>query len=216
MGIATEQQDRLFDRFFQVASGRAREHGGSGLGLAISKRLVELMGGKIGVISRIGIGSTFWFEVALAPAQSPVRDVEKERTAVAAAPRSVLLVDDMAINQGLARLVLEGKGHFVNVASSGPEAIEAVQRDQYDVVLMDVQMPGMDGLTAARRIRSLKHACASIPIIALTANVLVDQVAATRLAGMDGHVGKPFKAADLLAAVQQASRTREPARSPSL
>lgn len=206
IGIAAEQQDRLFERFFQVASGGGREHGGSGLGLAICKRLIELMGGEIGVTSRLGVGSTFWFEIVLAPA-SPVRDADVACTVVVATPRSVLLVDDMAINQGLARLVLEGKGHLVDVASSGAEAIEAVQRGRYDVVLMDVQMPGMDGLTAARRIRSLEHACAGVPIIALTANVLADQVAATRLAGMDGHLGKPFKAVDLLAAVQQAGRT---------
>ena len=211
IGIAPEQQELLFERFFQVAGGGGREHGGSGLGLAICKRLVELMGGEIGVISQLGAGSTFWFEVALACAPSPVRNTDVTRTSATSMPRSILLVDDMAINQGLARLVLEGKGHLVDVASSGPEAIEAVQRGRYDVVLMDVQMPGMDGLTAARRIRALKHACAGVPIIALTANVLADQVAATRLAGMDGHLGKPFRAADLLAAVQHADRVRRAA-----
>ncbi|MBE7217941.1 MAG: response regulator [Caulobacteraceae bacterium] len=210
VGVACDHQHRLFDRFFQVDSGGGRAHGGSGLGLAISKRLIELMGGEIGVSSQIGAGSTFWFEVTLAAADPPQASrlvVEPRAEAVA---RCVLLVDDMPINQSLAKLVLAGKGHEVDVASSGAEAIAAVQGRRYDVVLMDVQMPGMDGMEAARRIRQLEHACATTPIIAMTANVLPEQVAATRRAGMDGHLGKPFKAADLLAAVQSAAR-RAPA-----
>ena len=178
IGIPKEKSHRLFERFSQVNGTIQRDFGGTGLGLAISKRLVELMGGEIGVRSLEGSGSTFWFTAAL-----PV--ASREDAAVIVAPISpmeleglrILLVEDVEINQELARAVLERVGHQVDVAADGTEAIVAVQTKQYDLVLMDIQMPGMDGITATRHIRAMDHPSSILPIIAMTANVLPQQIA---------------------------------------
>ena len=204
IGIPASKQHLLFQRFSQVDGTIHREFGGTGLGLAISKRLMELMDGQIGVESEEGHGSTFWFEVTLPNAARPIM-MQARPTAPAAAyaSHSLLLVEDVVFNQELACAILRQAGHEVTVASSGAEAIRAVQVKCYDLVLMDVQMPGMDGLTATRHIRGLEHSNASVPIIALTANVLPQQVAAFRTAGMNDHVGKPFKRDDLLSAIDR-------------
>jgi PAS domain S-box-containing protein len=207
IGIPPERQSRLFQRFSQVDGSIRREFGGTGLGLAISKRLVELMGGAIGVESVATEGSTFWFRVPLARAvagQAAADDSGAHRTAARRA--RILLVEDLEINQKLACAVLEAAGHEVDVLGDGADAIMAVQANAYDVVLMDVQMPGMDGITATQHIRALEHAARSVPIVAMTANVLPAQIAAFTAAGMDGHIGKPFKRADLLAAIDRAAR----------
>ncbi|TIW74346.1 MAG: response regulator [Mesorhizobium sp.] len=202
IGIPADQQDRLFQRFSQVDGSVRREFGGSGLGLAISKRLVELMGGRIGVESTAGEGSLFWFEVALPEAAA---DAEPSRFAQAmnetTAPARILLVEDMEINRDIACAVLRAHGHEVDVAVDGTEAVAAVQNRSYDVVLMDVQMPVMDGLTATRHIRELNSPVRDIPIVALTANVLPFQLSELWAAGMTDHVGKPFKQPELLAAI---------------
>jgi PAS domain S-box-containing protein len=210
IGIPASKQHLLFERFSQVDGSVQREFGGTGLGLAICKRLVELMGGRIGVASEPDKGSTFWFEVSLevtAPAAEPV--------ASSAGPvrkgRRLLLVEDVPLNQELAVTVLQAAGHDVDVADSGPDAIRKVREESYDLVLMDVQMPGMDGMTATRHIRALDHAAASVPILAMTANVLPQQVAACREAGMNDHVGKPFKREALLAAIERWTSHCEPA-----
>jgi PAS domain S-box-containing protein len=203
IGISPERQSRLFQRFSQVDGSISREFGGTGLGLAISKSLVELMGGAIGVESAASAGSTFWFTLPLPLAMdgpAPVAQTEQ----VHARGAQILLVEDMEINQRLACAVLEAEGHAVDVVGDGADAIVAVQRTDYDVVLMDVQMPGMDGVTATRRIRELDHANRTVPIIAMTANVLPAQIASFKAAGMDDHVGKPFKRPDLLAAIDRA------------
>jgi PAS domain S-box-containing protein len=215
LGIAPERQSRLFERFSQVDGSIRREFGGTGLGLAISKRLVELMGGEIGVDSRASEGSTFWFTVTLPLAARPsaampdtASRTERRRGA------RVLLVEDMEINQKLACAVLEAAGHEVDVVGDGTDAILAVQANAYDVVLMDVQMPGMDGITATQNIRALDHSSRSVPIVAMTANVLPAQIAAFRAAGMNEHVGKPFKRPDLLAVIDKVvagARTAAPA-----
>ncbi|CAO4157207.1 hybrid sensor histidine kinase/response regulator [Methylorubrum extorquens] len=207
IGIPAEKQDLLFERFSQVDSSTAREFGGTGLGLAISQRLVHLMGGRIGVESRAGQGSTFWFEVDLRPSEAvdehPPNPSEAALIRSAAGGAHVLLAEDLEINQDIARSILEAAGHWVDVAIDGVHAVEAVQRRAYDLVLMDVQMPAMDGITAARHIRSLGSAYTDLPIVALTANVLPHQVQAFTEAGMNGHVGKPFKRDELLAAVER-------------
>ncbi|HEY8381503.1 MAG TPA: ATP-binding protein [Microvirga sp.] len=202
IGIAREKQDRLFQRFSQVDGSVRREFGGTGLGLAISKRLIELMGGTIGVVSDEGRGATFWFEIALA------RSVDESRAerAVEAGPGAgqaarVLLAEDNEINQEIARTVLELAGHHVDVVPDGAAALAAVQAKPYDLVLMDVQMPVMDGMSATRAIRGLDHPASTLPIIAMTANVLPQQVAQFRAAGMDDHVGKPFKREELYLAI---------------
>jgi signal transduction histidine kinase/DNA-binding NarL/FixJ family response regulator len=198
IGIAPEKRDRLFKRFSQVDRSVRREFGGTGLGLAISKRLVELMGGEIGVDSEEGRGSTFWVEVALPRAHHMLPLPRDGKDLPKTAPARILLVEDIEVNQELARMLLEAAGHEVDVAWNGSEAVEAVQRKTYDLVLMDVQMPGMDGITATREIRALPRPWNRIPIIAMTANVLPQQVRQFKQAGMDDHIGKPMKREDLL------------------
>jgi signal transduction histidine kinase/DNA-binding response OmpR family regulator len=239
IGIAPAQQDRLFKRFSQVDGSISRRFGGTGLGLAISRHLVTLMGGEIGVESREGEGSTFWFRLIL-PRSAEVADANGvpagddtaaarrsppvvEAAAHAApkvAPLRLLLVEDVPLNQELACAVLESQGYAVDVAGDGAEAITAVGTSvaagrAYDLVLMDVQMPLVDGLTATRRIRALAPPACDIPIVAMTANVLPAQIEELREAGMDDHVGKPFRRADLFATISRwtAPGARRPARS---
>ncbi|RYC33149.1 PAS domain S-box protein [Lichenibacterium minor] len=199
IGIARDKQHRLFERFSQVDSSVARRFGGSGLGLAICKRLVELMGGEIGVSSREGDGSTFWFTVTLPP--SAVTAPSPPQRAGASRVARILVVEDIDINQRLAVALLEAAGHAVDVAGDGAQAVAAVAAAPYDLVLMDVQMPGMDGVTATRLIRASAGPQRSVPIVAMTANVFPEQVRAFREAGMDGHLGKPLNRAQLHAAV---------------
>ena len=203
IGIAPERQGRLFQRFSQVDGSIRREFGGTGLGLAISKKLVERMGGTIGVESRLGAGSTFWFAVGLPAAGSPPRLPPPQAPERTVSPRRILLAEDLVVNQELVRAVLEREGHTVEVAQDGWEAVIAVQTNPYDLVLMDVQMPGMDGVTATRRIRALPGPMGEVPVIALTANVLPAQVAAFRAAGMNDHIGKPFRREELRAAIER-------------
>ena len=236
IGIAPAQQDRLFKRFSQVDGSISRRFGGTGLGLAISRHLVTLMGGEIGVESREGAGSTFWFRlvlprsagtgsadpargVAVTAAPQPQRPPLPAVADAAAAPLRLLLVEDVPLNQELACAVLESQGYAVDVAGNGAEAITAVGSSvasgrAYDLVLMDVQMPVVDGLTATRRIRALAPPACDIPIVAMTANVLPAQIEELREAGMDDHVGKPFRRADLFATISRwtAPGARRPAR----
>jgi PAS domain S-box-containing protein len=201
IGIPHDRVDRLFQRFSQVDGSISRGYGGTGLGLAICKGLVEAMGGEIGVTSKPGLGSSFWFRIDLARGEAP--------GAIPAVPNvrrisgRLLLVEDVEINQELARLVLEMAGHEVEVVSDGPSAVEAVRAGGFDLVLMDVQMPGMDGMAATRLIRSLEEDERDVPIVAMTANVLPDEVASFRAAGMDDHVGKPVDRETLYATVDR-------------
>lgn len=203
IGIPPEKQPRLFHRFSQVDGSIHRDFGGTGLGLAICKSLVELMGGEIGVASRENRGSTFWFTLTLpstslstAPPVPPEKASSRQRG-------FLLLVEDSEINQLLARSVLEDAGHRVHVVSDGAAAVMAVEDGHYDLVLMDIQMPGMDGITATRLIRRLKTSSAQVPILAMTANVLPEQIASFRDVGMNGHVAKPFEQEALLAEIER-------------
>ena len=201
IGIPHDKRNQLFERFSQVDGSIRREFGGTGLGLAISKRIVELMGGEIGFESELGRGSTFRFTVTLPRAAG--HRIEKPSEARASQPSfaRILLVEDNEINQDIARAVLQGSGYEVDTVGDGAAAVKAAHSKPYDVILMDIQMPVMDGMTATQRIRGSNHAARNVPIIAMTANVLPKQIEAFRAAGMDDHVGKPFKRDDLLAAV---------------
>ena len=203
IGISQDKLDRLFQRFSQIDPSIRREFGGTGLGLAISKSLVELMGGAIGVRSAVGQGSTFWFKVKLDVAHQSSVPVSPAPRRNARHARRLLLVEDLAMNQEIARAVLESMGHVVDTVDDGAESITAVQAANYDLILMDVQMPGMDGLTATRHIRALAHPAATTPILAMTANVLPAQVVEFRAAGMNDHIGKPFKRDELFEAIER-------------
>jgi PAS domain S-box-containing protein len=202
IGIAPEAQARLFAPFTQADAGIARRFGGTGLGLSICKRLVELMGGAIGVHSQPGLGSTFWFELPLervagsdlAGAGGGAEGGVAERPA---GPRlagvQVLVVDDSAMNRDLVQRALALEGASATLAADGQQAIELLRsRPQaFDAVLMDVQMPVLDGLSATRRIRD-ELGLAALPVIAFTAGVGEDQQAAARAAGADDVLPKPM------------------------
>jgi signal transduction histidine kinase/DNA-binding response OmpR family regulator len=197
IGIRRDKQDLLFRRFSQVDRSIRREFGGTGLGLAISKRLIELMGGTIGVESEEGQGSTFWIEASFPQAMTLAEEKLQIGITVTENPARILLAEDIELNQELARYLLEAAGHTVDVVSNGEEAIAAVQEKTYDIVLMDIQMPGTDGITATRKIRALNHPASKVVIIAMTANVLPQQVRGFIDAGMNGHIGKPITRDDL-------------------
>jgi PAS domain S-box-containing protein len=200
IGIPESARKRIFHKFSQVDGTIARSYGGTGLGLSICKRLVELMGGAIDFDSKEGEWSEFWFTVELPiAAQGPV-DADDGNDFVDAAngrAATILLAEDNPLNQQLAVAFIEQWGHSIDIVSNGAEAIEAVCRKDYDIILMDVQMPVVDGVEATARIRSLGGRHTTVPIIAMTASVLLDQVDSFRRAGMSDHIGKPFEPGEL-------------------
>lgn len=201
IGIPKESLGRLFERFTQVDNSIARRFGGTGLGLAICKNLVERMGGRIGVDSEPGRGSTFWFTVTLPLDPAAADEAASEPDAEAPASGRVLVVDDNAANLSLVEAMLGAVGHKVDTARNGSIAVERVTEGDYDVVLMDLSMPVMDGFEATSRIRALPLPKSSVAIVALTASSSPEEVERCRKAGMDGHVAKPIETLALLTAV---------------
>ncbi len=207
IGISEAKLAGLFQRFAQADASTTRLYGGTGLGLAISRRLIEMMGGEIGAESVAGHGSTFWFEVPADEAEAPAAAGPVE----VAAPvgMRVLVADDAPANRELVGAILGGLGLSVDVVEDGAQAVQAARTGGYDLILMDVHMPVMDGLDATRAIRGLGGVVARTPVIALTANVQPEQAAACREAGMDAHVGKPIQIAELLAAMSAVTAAPE-------
>jgi PAS domain S-box-containing protein len=203
VGVPIEAQTRLFERFQQADASTTRRFGGSGLGLAISRKLAEMLGGDITFFSTPGEGSTFTLTIAAPAAQAPGA-TEAEADDILAGVK-VLVVEDNPTNQLVACRILQQLGAVVSVADDGATGVEAARDGGFDLILMDVQMPGMDGLEASRRIRALQGVAATTPIIALTANVMAHQRAAYRAAGMDGVVAKPISPAALVAEILRLS-----------
>ncbi|MDX1478479.1 MAG: ATP-binding protein [Saprospiraceae bacterium] len=206
VGIDPDRLDRIFENFQQAYTDTSRKYGGSGLGLSISKKLVELQGGEIWVESEHGKGSQFHVTVPYTIAVDPI-----EATALAAPGASndfarrlqgirILLVEDNHFNAMVAREELEDaiEDVVVDVAENGSIALEMLRADAYDVILMDVQMPVMNGYEATRAIRSMKNGVVDVPIIAMTANVLKEEVDQCYAVGMNDFIGKPFEVDDLL------------------
>ena len=202
-GIDPDKRARLFQDFDRLDIDTTSTVEGAGLGLAISARLARSMGGRLGYAAGIDGGSVFWLELSVnvaQPSSSPSASPIASARTLSAALR-VLVVDDVAMNRDIARSFLQMSGHSVSCASDGAEAITLAMSGDFDVILMDVRMPGMDGLEATRRIRMLPGAAARVPIIGLTALAFTEQVAACREAGMTAHVAKPYGADALMAAI---------------
>ncbi len=207
IGLDAAAKARLFVKFQQADDSITRRFGGTGLGLAISKQLTEMMGGRIGVDAKEGGGSVFWLVLALPDAARPV--VRRgglpagaaERPSHATATGRILLAEDNATNQTVAAALLRKAGHEVDSVTNGKEALEAVGRHAYDLVLMDVQMPVVDGLEATRAIRALGDGKGAVPIIAITAHAMAGDREDCLRAGMSDYISKPFDPPLFLATV---------------
>jgi signal transduction histidine kinase/ActR/RegA family two-component response regulator len=209
IGIPVEKQKSLFEKFIQADNSTTRKFGGTGLGLAISKELVELMGGAIGVSSVPGEGSTFWLTLRLPLDRTappvftclPATEARPMNTAVTPKPllHRILLAEDNLVNQKVARKLLEKLSYRVDMAANGKEAVEMWEHLPYDLILMDCQMPEMDGLEASQAIRERERQGkrSRIPIVALTANAMQGDRELCLAAGMDDYLSKPVKSGDL-------------------
>jgi two-component system, sensor histidine kinase len=202
IGITEEQQAKLFQPFSQADVSTTRKFGGTGLGLAISKRLTELMGGGIGVISRPGEGSLFWFSIR---ALRRRRDAAQPFVPTAPVPTyeapkkdfRILLVEDNSINEKVALFMLKSLGYAADIARNGKEALAAIASERYDLVLMDCLMPEMDGFEATRRIRAQAGYASQVPIIAMTANAFTQDRDACLASGMTDYLSKPVREIEL-------------------
>ncbi len=204
IGIATGVLQKLFQPFMQADDSTTRRFGGTGLGLAISRELVQRMDGTIGAESRLSEGSTFWFEIPLRTEQSfqpQEKDLPEESSEFP--PLRILLAEDSAENRLLAMLLLQKKGCTVVAADNGLQAIEKLRNDHFDLVLMDVQMPEMDGIEATKRIRAGDVPVADIPIIAMTAQAMAGDKDRCLEAGMNDYVPKPLRANELYAVIHR-------------
>jgi two-component system sensor histidine kinase/response regulator len=207
IGIAADKQDAIFRAFEQADGSTTRKYGGTGLGLAITQRLVELMGGRLWVESRSGEGSTFHFTARFGQASSEALSPSVAAPAVSPSAHlkalNLLLVEDGVINQKLALRLIEKAGHRAVVANNGKEALAALERQTFDVVLMDLQMSEMGGLEATALIRQgEKESGSHVPIVAMTANALRGDEERCLQAGMDGYVSKPIQPARLWQVVE--------------
>lgn len=206
-GLDPAHIEEMFDRFTQADGSVSRRFGGTGLGLAISRRLMEMMGGQIGATSDGATGSTFWFRVPLAAAPAEQTQSAEPSGAVLERPLRVLLAEDNPANRTLIAALLGSMDVALDMVENGEQAVRALASGAYDLVLMDMQMPVMDGPAATRAIRASGD---TTPVVALTANVLPEQIEQCRAAGMQGHVAKPIDPRALLAALGEYARVASP------
>ena len=220
IGIPAAKQQAIFDQFTQVDASLTRHYGGTGLGLAICRELVTLMGGEIGVTSEPGRGAEFWFALPM-PAVAPPAEAATSAVPPAAGPGAgragrVLLVEDNPLNQAFGLKILERMGLTVDVAANGAVAVEKVTTGGYDLVLMDCQMPVMDGYEATGHIRQLGGAFSGLPIIAMTAHAMPGDREKCLAAGMDDYLAKPVDSAALAAILNEWLVARPRAAEPAL
>jgi signal transduction histidine kinase/ligand-binding sensor domain-containing protein/ActR/RegA family two-component response regulator len=205
IGVPPEKQDTIFEAFQQADNSTSRRYGGTGLGLTISKKLVESMGGQIRLHSEPGKGSTFRFSIH-APSSSPLPPAAQTSEEMPARPMKILVVEDNRVNQALILALLRKRGHTTAVAGNGVEALAAIERDLFDLVLMDIQMPEMDGLEAVRRIRKAETSTGlRLPVVAMTAQAMAGDREAILAAGMDDYLEKPIQLARLDAVLSRIS-----------
>ena len=207
IGIPVEKQGQIFEAFSQVDGSITRRFGGTGLGLTICSRLVERMGGSIGVISTEGQGSTFAFTVRAERRHGIVVQNTPENTDAprpALSPLRILMAEDNKVNQAVVSRILERAGHTVTIAVNGEEAAEMYLASGFDLVLMDVHMPVLDGFEATARIREMERSKGThTPLIALTANAMDGDRERCLRAGMDGYISKPVRRDELLDTIAQ-------------
>lgn len=210
IGIAEEARGRIFDSFIQADASISRRYAGSGLGLSIARKAIERMGGRLDCSSKVGQGSTFWIELVLDEVEQ-TKDAASDETANVLPPVSplrVLVAEDNPINQLVAEQILLDAGHTVDIVQNGIEALCAFGRKSYDLILMDIQMPELDGVEAARRIRNCGRDGRETPIIALTANASPSERVSYLEAGMDEVVPKPFSDKFLFATISRVLEIR--------
>jgi CheY-like chemotaxis protein len=203
IGIAEDAKKNLFRSFSQADSSISRRFGGTGLGLAICKKIIGLQGGQIGFESRPDRGSRFWFILSFAVGQAPQLVEPTQKKPLGVHPMNILLAEDSTVNQRVVVGILGRRGHKVTVAKDGKVALDAASRQRFDLILMDMHMPEMDGLEATRLIRELGSPLGKVPIIALTAAAFREHSQACLDAGMDEVVHKPFQPDHLTAVVER-------------
>ncbi|WP_052444208.1 response regulator [Flammeovirga sp. OC4] len=222
IGIEKDKIDHIFNSFTQASNETTRKFGGTGLGLSISKQLVELQGGQMYIESTVDLGSTFYFEITFKKYTATVKEVanaaslQKNTTKIKEEPSSkkILLVEDNEVNQMLVLRLLKKWGYVSDLAENGKIALEKLSETDYDLILMDVHMPEMDGYSATKEIRSsFPAAKRDIPIIAMTASALKGEFERCKKAGMNDYISKPFKKDNLLQKVQDYTNSKEPLKS---
>ena len=202
IGISEDDQLRIFEDFETCDSTYTRDGGGTGLGLAIVKRMVQLLGGQAGVESTLGEGSVFWLRLPFLPVMEPDELDGEERVKPSEQSLSILVAEDIETNAFVALKLLERDGHKVTIVKDGLSAVARAKVEVFDVILMDISMPRMDGLQATQEIRKAPPPFCDVPILAFSANVLPEETDHFRASGMDGFLGKPLQLPELRRALQ--------------
>jgi signal transduction histidine kinase len=201
VGIPTDKQARIFEAFSQEDNSITRRFGGTGLGLAISRKLVEFMGGELSLTSELGVGSSFCFRLPLTLSQESSAPVKTSTAQISAKSANILLVEDNLVNQKVAMAMLKKMGHQVTIANNGQEGLDLLSEAVFDLVLMDMQMPVLDGVSATRQAREWG---VRTPILAMTANAMPEDKELCHQVGMNGFISKPVKMEELSAEIQRA------------